>query len=76
LRHADDSEGIAAFYACRHDAERAIQWLRIFVAKQEGEYHDLPNREACFKTVESDARFQALQRQMKAEDPKPAGPTN
>jgi Tfp pilus assembly protein PilF len=76
LRHADDSEGIAAFYACRHDTERAIQWLRIFVAKHEGEYHDLPNREACFKTVESDARFQALQRQMKAENPQPARQTN
>ncbi|MGC2459885.1 MAG: tetratricopeptide repeat protein [Steroidobacteraceae bacterium] len=77
LKYADDDPGgIAAFYACRHDTERAIQWLRSFVAKHEGEYHDLPNREACFKNAESDARFQALQRQMKAENPKPARPTN
>ena len=65
LRYADDSEGIAAFYACRHDTERAIQWLRSFAAQDAGEYHDLPNREACFKNVESDARYQALQRQMR-----------
>jgi TolB-like protein/DNA-binding winged helix-turn-helix (wHTH) protein/Tfp pilus assembly protein PilF len=76
LRHADDSEGISAFYACRHDTERAIQWLRTFVAQHEGELHDLPNREACFKNVESDARFQELQRQMKAENPEPARLTN
>jgi tetratricopeptide (TPR) repeat protein len=70
LKYTDDSEGIAAFHACRHDTERAIQWLRSFAAKHEGEYHDLPNREACFKNVESDARYQALQRQMTAENPK------
>jgi Tfp pilus assembly protein PilF len=77
LKYADDDPGgIAAFYACRRDTERAIQWLSSFVAKHEGEYHDLPNREACFKTVESDARFHALQQQMKAENRKPARPTN
>jgi TolB-like protein/DNA-binding winged helix-turn-helix (wHTH) protein/Tfp pilus assembly protein PilF len=76
LKYADDSAGIAAFYACRHDTERAIQWLRSFVAKHEGEYHALPNREACFKNVESDARYPALQRQMKAENPQPIRPTN
>jgi transcriptional activator of cad operon len=65
LKYADDSEGIAAFYACRHDAERAIQWLRSFAAKHAGEYHDLPNREACFRNVESDARYQTLQRHMR-----------
>ena len=60
LKHAaDDPGGIAAFYACRRDTERTIQWLRRFVAKQAGGYHDLPNREACFKTAEPDARFLA-----------------
>jgi hypothetical protein len=99
LKYSDNSEGIAAFYACRHDTERVIQWLRSFAAKDAGEYHDLPNREACFRNVESDARYQAHQRQMrnrrfctwtstgfrwcaasrvrpKAENPKPARPTN
>jgi len=77
VKHAaDDPGGIAAFYACRRDTERAIRWLKAFVGKQEGEYHDLPNREACFKTAESDARFQALRRQMKAESPKPVRLTN
>jgi transcriptional activator of cad operon len=71
LNHADNPGRIAAFYACRHDAERAIPWLKTFAAKHEGEYHDLPYAEACFKNVESDARYQALRRKMKAESPKP-----
>jgi tetratricopeptide (TPR) repeat protein len=77
VKHAaDDPGGIAAFYACRRDTEQTLQWLRRFIAKQAGEYHDLPNREACFKTAESDARFQALRRQMKAESLKPVRPTS
>jgi len=27
--------------------------------ERHGEYHDLPNREACFRNVESDARYSA-----------------
>jgi serine/threonine-protein kinase len=66
LKYADDDPGgIAAFYACRQDTERAIQWLRSFVAKHGGEYHDLPNREACFKNVESDSRYKALRQKKK-----------
>jgi TolB-like protein/DNA-binding winged helix-turn-helix (wHTH) protein/Tfp pilus assembly protein PilF len=76
LKHADNSGRIAAFYACRHDAERAIQWLRSFAAKREGEYHDLPYVEACFNNLETDSRYEALQRQMKAENPKPTRSTS
>ena len=75
LKHAAEAGRIAAFYACRHDAERAIQWLRTFAAKHEGEYRDLPYAEACFENVESDTRYQALHRKMKADSPKPSTPT-
>jgi hypothetical protein len=71
LKHADNAGRIAAFYACRHDAERAVQWLRSFAAKHEGEYHDLPYAEACFKNIESDTRYQALHQKMKAGSPRP-----
>jgi transcriptional activator of cad operon len=66
LKYADDDPGgIAAFYACRHDTERTIQWLSRFVAKHQGEYHDLPNREACFKNVQSDSGYTAWRQKLK-----------
>lgn len=66
LKYADDdSRGIAAFYACRHDTERTIQWLSRLVAKYQGEYHDLPNREACFKNVQSDSSYKAWRQKLK-----------
>jgi TolB-like protein/DNA-binding winged helix-turn-helix (wHTH) protein/Tfp pilus assembly protein PilF len=66
LKYADDDPGgIAAFYACRHDAQRTIQWLSRFLEKHQGEYHDLPNREACFKNVESDSSYKAWRQKLK-----------
>ena len=66
LKYADDDpSGIAAFYACRHDTERTIQWLSRFVAKHQGGYHDLPNREACFQNVESDSSYKAWRQKLK-----------
>jgi TolB-like protein/DNA-binding winged helix-turn-helix (wHTH) protein/Tfp pilus assembly protein PilF len=66
LKYADDDAGgIAAFYACRHDTERTIQWLSRFLAKHQGEYHDLPNREACFKNVESNSSYKAWRQKLK-----------
>jgi TolB-like protein/DNA-binding winged helix-turn-helix (wHTH) protein/Tfp pilus assembly protein PilF len=66
LKHADDDPGgIAAFYACRHNTERTVQWLSRFVAKQQGEYHDLPNREACIKNVQSDSSYNAWRQKLK-----------
>jgi transcriptional activator of cad operon len=66
LKYADDDPGgIAAFYACRHDTQRTIQWLSRFLEKHQGEYHDLPNREACFKNVESDSSYKASRQKLK-----------
>jgi transcriptional activator of cad operon len=61
----DDPGGIAAFYACRHDTQRTIQWLSRLVAKHQGEYQDLPNREACLKSLESDSSYKAWRQKLK-----------
>jgi len=42
-----------------------MEWLSRFVAKHQGEYHDLPNREACFKNVESDSSYEAWRQKSK-----------
>jgi transcriptional activator of cad operon len=66
LKYADDDPGgIAAFYACRHDTERTIQWLSRFLATHQGEYQDLLNREACFQNVESDSSYKAWRQKLK-----------
>ena len=66
LKYADDDAGgIAAFYACRRDTERTIQWLSRFREKHQGEYHDLPNREACLKSLESDSSYTAWRHKLK-----------
>ena len=60
LKYADnDPGGISAFYACRHDIEPAISWFERFLAKHQGEYHDLPDREACFKNLQADSSYNA-----------------
>jgi hypothetical protein len=67
LKYADDDPGgIAAFYACRHDTERTIQWLSRLLATHPGEYRDLLNREACFENVETDASYKAWRQKLKA----------
>jgi TolB-like protein/DNA-binding winged helix-turn-helix (wHTH) protein len=67
---ANDPRGIALFYACRHDAKLAVDWLAILAAMdaeaignkpilvREG----LPNQMECFKNIAEDPRYQALLR--------------
>jgi transcriptional activator of cad operon len=66
LKYGVDAEGLAAFYACRGDTDRAIRWLTEFAAKPIAEYRDLPNRESCFRSVASNVRYQDLERQIKS----------
>jgi TolB-like protein/DNA-binding winged helix-turn-helix (wHTH) protein/Tfp pilus assembly protein PilF len=68
LHAADDPGEIAVFYACRNDADRAIEWLRKFAAKHVGEFASLPNRIACFKNIESDSRYLALEQEVRREN--------
>jgi len=79
----DHPKEVALFYACRHDAARAIQWLRKYAEMHVGEFDTLgaegeripvraglSNRMACFKNIASDPSYQALQQQTKAGNPK------
>jgi TolB-like protein/Tfp pilus assembly protein PilF len=70
-REPGDYGTAAEFYACRHDNERALEWLGKFAARHEGVVEDLPNRVACLKNLEGEPRYQTLERQMKADPPKP-----
>jgi len=50
---------MAEFYACRNDADHALPWLeRLSYEPQPND--DVPNRIACLKHIEGDARYQAL----------------
>jgi tetratricopeptide (TPR) repeat protein len=66
LKYGADAEGLAAFYACRGDSDRVIRWLTDFTAKSVAQYRELPNREACFRNVASNGRYQVLERQIKS----------
>jgi TolB-like protein/DNA-binding winged helix-turn-helix (wHTH) protein len=66
LTNADDGAGeIAAFYACRHDADRALKWLQAFAARKPEKYDSFAYRRDCFGNVRSDPRFQALRQELK-----------
>ena len=50
---------VAEFYACRKDADQAMPWLERSSEKP-GPTIEVPNRLACLKNIESDARYKAL----------------
>jgi TolB-like protein len=50
---------MAEFYACRNDADHALPWLERLSSEPQP-YGDVPNRIACLKHIESDARYEAL----------------
>jgi transcriptional activator of cad operon len=51
LQFADDYPNeIALFYACRHDAGRAIQWFRRFAEKHVGEFNTLGTEGEDYRT--------------------------
>jgi Tfp pilus assembly protein PilF len=52
----------AEFYACRHDADRALPWLRRAYGDGIAPDADLPNRMACLQGIEHDPRYQELVR--------------
>jgi tetratricopeptide (TPR) repeat protein len=73
LQAPDESASeIAVFYACRHDTDRAIEWVKRYAAKRAGPIYTLPNRMVCLKNIESDPRYQALQKQMREQSAAPA----
>jgi TolB-like protein/DNA-binding winged helix-turn-helix (wHTH) protein/tetratricopeptide (TPR) repeat protein len=60
---AEASANIAAFYACRKDADRAFVWLeRAYV--QRDYYITNISGDYCFKNLKSDARYKPFLRKM------------
>jgi tetratricopeptide (TPR) repeat protein len=58
---ARDPENVAAYYACRKQADLAIEWLKRTVA-QGGLLTETANRRECYKNIEGDPRYQSILR--------------
>jgi TolB-like protein/DNA-binding winged helix-turn-helix (wHTH) protein len=58
-----DPENIGAFYACRNNADLAIEWLRRAVAIHEI-FDEVPPRLQCLDNLNPDPRYQALLREI------------
>ena len=63
---ARDPFSMAEFYACRRDADRALQWLARMQTEPRP-FDDVPNRIACFRNIEGDPRYRALQAKWRQE---------
>jgi TolB-like protein/DNA-binding winged helix-turn-helix (wHTH) protein/Flp pilus assembly protein TadD len=56
---------VALYYACRHDSDNAVQWLRTYAARHQELRPYRPYLRACLGNLESDLRYQELKRQLK-----------
>jgi tetratricopeptide (TPR) repeat protein len=66
LRYGEQNgDWVALYYACGHDADAAVQWLRTYAAryKELMPYH--PYLRTCLDSLESDPRYQALRQQLR-----------
>jgi len=62
----ENADWIALFYACRHDSDAAIQWLRTYLARHKRLLGYQPYLMNCFNSLGEDPRYQEIRRQMKA----------
>ena len=70
LRYGEENaDWVGLFYACRHDPDNAMQWLRIYAAKHTHWMRYQPYLQECLRTLESDPRYQLLEQQMKLAKP-------
>jgi transcriptional activator of cad operon len=66
LRYGEqNADWVALYYACRHNAGEAIQWLRTYAArhKELTPYH--PYLQTCLDSLEPDPQYQILRQQLK-----------
>ena len=66
LRYGDQNgDWIALYYACEHNADAAVQWLRTYAARNTElmPYH--PYLQKCLNGLNSDSRYQALRQQLR-----------
>jgi transcriptional activator of cad operon len=74
LRYGEENaDWVALFYACRHDSDAAIQWLRTYLARHKRLLGYQPYLMNCFNSLGEDPRYQELRRHMKASEKAPGG---
>lgn len=62
----ENADWVALFYACRHDSDAAIQWLRTYLAQHQRLLGYQPYLMNCFNSLREDPRYQEIRRQLKA----------
>jgi TolB-like protein/DNA-binding winged helix-turn-helix (wHTH) protein len=74
LRYGEENaDWVALFYACRHDSNNAIQWLRTYLARHKRLLGYQPYLMNCFNNLAEDPRYQEIRRQMKSFEEAPGG---
>jgi TolB-like protein/DNA-binding winged helix-turn-helix (wHTH) protein len=59
-----NSDWVALYYACGHDADSAVQWLQSYATRHKELMPYRPYLQACLDNLKSDVRYQALIRQL------------
>ncbi len=67
----ENSDWVALFYACRHDSDAAIQWLRTYLARHKRFAGYQPYLMNCFNSLGEDPRYQEIRRQLKVSEKAP-----
>lgn len=62
----ENADWVALFYACRHDGDAAIQWLRTYLVRHKRLAEYQPYLMNCFNNLGDDPRYQAIRRQFEA----------
>ena len=60
-----NGDWVALYYACRHDSDDAVRWLRTYAARHQELRPYYPYLRTCLDNLESDLRYQELKRQLK-----------
>ncbi len=61
----ENADWVALFYACRHDSDDAVQWLRTYAARHQRFMAYQPYLMNCLDSLREDSRYQEIRRQMK-----------
>lgn len=69
----ENADWVALFYACRHDNDAAIQWLRTYLARHKRLLGYQPYLMNCFNSLRDDPRYQEIRHGLKASGKAPAG---
>ena len=66
LRYGEENaDWVALFYACRHDNNDAIRWLRTYLARHKRLLGYQPYLMNCFNNLAEEPRYQEIRRQIK-----------